>query len=242
MLFTACEKPVEFVSETLRFNQSQLPECADATCAKVEATYPKFIGLSPAVDPLNAHIQKFLIASLYLGEGNTPSATSIEVAARQFIAASNDLKTEFDMELTYEAQLQVKEVFENTHLICLEEQSYLFTGGAHGYGSMHYKTFDLTTGDELSVESLFDDFAGFKSFAEQKFRVAKNIPEGASINDTGYWFKDDVFALPESLGLTNEGINLRYNQYDIASYADGPIEVLIPWSEIKPFLSKTYFE
>ena len=84
---------------------------------------------------------------------------------------------------------------------------------------------------------LFKDLKTFTDFAEQKFREAHNISENEPINSTGFWFKDDTFSLPETVGFTKENIVFQYNQYDIASYAEGPIELTIPITEAKEFLT-----
>jgi hypothetical protein len=49
-------------------------------------------------------------------------------------------------------------------------------------------------------------------------------------------FEENLFSLPENIGLTAEGIKLHYNQYEVASYADGPIELTLPFPEVKQFL------
>jgi hypothetical protein len=50
-------------------------------------------------------------------------------------------------------------------------------------------------------------------------------------------FEKDHFYLPENIGFTEKGIKLLYNQYEVASYADGPIELTLPYKDIRKFLS-----
>ena len=77
----------------------------------------------------------------------------------------------------------------------------------------------------------------FTAFAEKKFRSEQNIAKDQSINENGFWFENDTFYLPESVGFTQDSLIFVYNQYDIASYADGPIELKIAMKEAEPFLS-----
>ena len=50
-------------------------------------------------------------------------------------------------------------------------------------------------------------------------------------------FEDDVFQLPQTYFFTDKGLLLYYNVYEIASYADGPKELLIPYTEAVPYLT-----
>tara|TARA_B100000795_G_C22768110_1_gene426621 strand:+ start:1279 stop:1413 length:135 start_codon:yes stop_codon:yes gene_type:complete len=43
--------------------------------------------------------------------------------------------------------------------------------------------------------------------------------------------------LPESIGMSNTEVIIIYNQYEIASYIDGPIEIRIPMDDAKPYLN-----
>jgi hypothetical protein len=67
--------------------------------------------------------------------------------------------------------------------------------------------------------------------------MQEKIPEGEPINSTGYMFERDTFYLPQNIGFTQDGVKLLYNEYEVASYADGPVELLLPYKEVKKYLS-----
>ena len=69
------------------------------------------------------------------------------------------------------------------------------------------------------------------------FRQKEGIPKDKSINHTGFMFEQDSFYLPENMGFTKEGLKLLYNPYEVASYADGPIEFTLTHAEIKKYLA-----
>ena len=114
---------------------------------------------------------------------------------------------------------------------------YTFTGGAHGYEGLQSLLFDPDTGKSISNDKLFKNKNAFKAFAEKKFRAKYNIPESGSINATGYQFEEDKFELPQNIFYTDKGLLLHYNQYEAASYADGPKELFFPYTEINEFLA-----
>ena len=136
----------------------------------------------------------------------------------------------------YVAEVSVKELYRSDDHISLELSQYLFTGGAHGYGSTSFLNVDPETGEELGFNELFIDHKAFLAFAEGKFREQQKISPQQSINDHGFWFENDIFYLPNSFGFTADSIIFIYNQYDIASYADGPIELKISRKEAAPYL------
>ena len=189
---------------------------------------------------INTQITTQIIATLFLGEDQNPSAKSIEEAANQFILAYRDHKNEFEYELEYEAEIRVSKIFSNQAYLSLQFENYLFTGGAHGYGSTFFKNFNLQTGNEISPSNFFEDYMGFLKLAEKAFRKQHNIPESESINAVGFWFDDDTFYLPESMGVSKNELLFIFNPYDIASYADGAIQFKISKSEAAPFLKKEF--
>jgi hypothetical protein len=49
-------------------------------------------------------------------------------------------------------------------------------------------------------------------------------------------FEDDTFQLPQNLFYTDKGLLLFYNPYEVASYADGTKELLLPYNEVDDYL------
>ncbi|MBW2938456.1 DUF3298 and DUF4163 domain-containing protein [Aureisphaera sp. CAU 1614] len=240
-IFIGCKKTSTLSFSLESFSESDLKICENDSCSKITIDYIKVVGDEAIASKINSQIESYIIKSLFLGEDERPSAKSIEEAARQFIIAYRDHKNEFEYNLKYEAEVTVSKMYENENILCLQLQSYLFTGGAHGYGSTHFKNIDEETGEEITVSELFEDEKGFLELTEKAFRKKYKIPENESINYTGFWFEDDTFYLPETIGISKKNIVFIYNPYDIASYAEGPIIFEIPLKEAKPFLSNTYF-
>jgi hypothetical protein len=136
----------------------------------------------------------------------------------------------------WEAEMEAQVNFTNRNLICIRLETYMYTGGAHGLGTVAFLNFDKITGEPLGNWEFFDDMEGFERLAEKKFRIQEHIPPNGNINTTGFMFEDDRFHLPENIGLTKKGLLLLYNPYEIASYADGSISLTIPWNEAQTYL------
>lgn len=236
-----CKQTTELTIIPVAFDQTKLEICTSQPCAKITLNYVKAEGSTEIARNINRSIDSFIISSLNLGEEGGQMATSKDEAMINFIKAYRIAKTEFDLSIEYEAAIDIDEIYENDRVISMDFKNYLYTGGAHGNGSVIFKNFDKKTGVEIPSSLLFKNLDSFTNLAERKFRSAYQIPENESINSTGFWFDGEIFHLPENLGLNADGIILLYNAYDIASYADGPIELTITWDEVSEFLSKVYF-
>lgn len=230
------EKNIEISSES--FTEKELKMCENSKCPEVTINYVTIFGDSDVAEKINKKIKNFIFTSLILGEETTPTAKTIEEAATAFIESYNADKTQFpDMAGEYFAEISVNEIYTSKEHLCFEMSQYLFTGGAHGYGSTSFLNIDPKTGEELTTKELFKNKKELTAYAEKIFRAQQKIDEQQGINDTKFWFENDTFYLPESVGFTQDSLIFIYNQYDIASYADGPIELKIALKEAKSFLS-----
>lgn len=68
------------------------------------------------------------------------------------------------------------------------------------------------------------------------FKQKFNISEQKSINSTGLLFEDDKFVLPNAIFFKEKGLLLYYSTYEISSYAEGIKELLLPYSDVEPYL------
>ena len=237
VLTSSCRKALEV--KTMTTASETLVECNNVDCPSIDVEYLTVSGNTSASEKINTEIQDFIIQSLYVGEDEEGSnAPSIEKAMKDFIQLYRTHSAEFPgLSAEYFAEITVLQTFNTKELLSLSCRNYLYTGGAHGYGSVTFKNFDPKTGEELYYEAVFTDVAAFEKLAEKLFRKQNDIPEGDSINATGFWFEDDLFYLPETFGISKEFVTLQYNQYDIAAYAAGPIVLEIPISEVSDLLT-----
>ena len=62
------------------------------------------------------------------------------------------------------------------------------------------------------------------------------LPDTASLNENYYEFPDDKFQLNQNYGFRKDGIVFYYNNYEIAPYAAGPTEVVIPYESVRTWI------
>lgn len=236
-VLTGCKKEIPLIFSSETFTEESLDICRNVACPEITINYVEAIGTTEVSERINKRIQKFIIESLNFDE-EASKAKNFTEASEVFIKTYRLHSAEFpDMAAEYFAQINVSENYSSETLISIELKNYLYTGGAHGYGSTTFLNIDPQTGDTFPSEAIIKNIDDFTNFAEKKFKEENSIPQNDPVNSTGFWFEDDTFYLPETLGFTRDSIILLYNQYDIASYAAGPIEVKISLEDAKDFLT-----
>lgn len=209
-------------------------DCAD--CTKVAITVPKALGETKMAETVNTAIREEIVSLLHFDDALAVS--DVESAIASFTGGYEGIKDKFmEAAMPWEASITGTVSYEDTSILTIKMDSYLYTGGAHGYGEVRYLNFNKTVALEIDNEALFTDLEGFTKLAEKTFRTQEEIPTDAPINSTGFMFETEAFHLPESIGYTPKGIELFYAPYEIASYADGPIVLTLPFERCLPYLA-----
>ncbi len=230
-LITGCQDNRNVTFEALSLENTKCKECPEVSIA-----IPEALGKNKLAKSINLTLQEEVISKLTFDD--EINAETMQQAIESFTNGYFELKKIYpDETIGWKATINGRVTYEDNNLITIELRSYLFTGGAHGYGSTNYLNFNKKRGREIDPWELFEDREGFQEYAETQFRLQQNIPVNKSINSTGFMFEKDHFYLPENIGFTEKGLKLLYNQYEVASYADGPIELTLPYKDIQKFLS-----
>lgn len=238
LLLIACKKESALSFSEENITEGDLEICSNKPCPEVTVNYDLAEGDDAIAKKINSMVTRFICASLYLGEGEPPSRQTVAEAMTGFIQRYEEDKREFpDMASEYAAQISATRSYVSENIVSFQLKQYSYTGGAHGYQSVFYTNIDRKTGEEISMEDLFKDIDDFTLFAEDRMREQYGIPIEEGINSTGFWFENEIFHLPDSIGFDKDHLVLWYNPYDIASYAEGAIEIRIPMKEAAPYLA-----
>lgn len=231
LLLLSCTKELQFEQKIItKKSTAKLGEVTE-----IALNVPVASATTVVSDSINKAVFAAMKEIVYVGE--TPfKATNYAGLVTAFINYYVDVKKTTPSEPAWSATVDGKLVYKSSALLNIELTYYTFTGGAHGYGGKRSLLFDVETGKSIANNNLFTDEKGFKKLAEIKFRSKYKIPAKALLNTTDFMFENDVFQLPQTYFFTNDGFLLFYNVYEIASYAQGNFEVLIPYAEMKPYL------
>ncbi|SIP97933.1 DUF3298 and DUF4163 domain-containing protein [Maribacter ulvicola] len=229
-LFLACNDKNSVSFEPLLITTDS---CENCTLVRIEI--PQAVQKTKLGKTINAALEGEIIALLNFDEES--NAENLAEAKEAFLFDYEELAGKFPEESTpWEATVEGTITFENNRIITIKLESYIYTGGAHGYGTNRFLNFDKLSGKELYQEDLFNNLIEFKGYAETVFRKQENIPITGSINKTGFMFETERFYLPDNIGYTENGLLLFYEPYEIASFADGPIILTIPYTKANSFL------
>ena len=118
--------------------------------------------------------------------------------------------------------------------LSLYYDQYTYTGGAHGSTVRLSDTWSLKTGRIIRLEDLFPRGINWRRL------IIEQILKQADANmksNPGIYFHDYRTLIaktfdPDSFFLTPNGLNIYYQQYDIAPYAVGIVVFEIPYANL----------
>lgn len=112
-------------------------------------------------------------------------------------------------------------------------ESERYTGGAHGGRSYLNTVINLKTGERITEDDLFtEESRPLIATIILKNLMAKNKVETAQDLELIGFFDVMEIGMNKNFYLTNEGLVYTYNEYEIAAYALGTIEVLLSYKDI----------
>lgn len=235
-LFAGCKnEDKELVFEDFFIEEVSEKDCdpEEENCAFISIQTPLALNDGERSERINRRIEEHIRELVDYQE--MKKFRSLEALAQRFIDDYEASAEEFpEYNIPWEASVEGKIIYKNPELISMEFRTGIFTGGAHGYTRVTYLNLNPETGDAYTTSELFE--ADFKDYAENLFRKKNEIPFDAPINSTGMFFENDEFQLSQNIGFRKDKVILRYNPYEVASYAEGGIQLEIPLKEAGKFL------
>lgn len=116
-----------------------------------------------------------------------------------------------------------------------------YEGGAHGINQLITLNFETKTGRQLTLTDIFAP--GYEQPLKDILLKALKSKTGCTtlnaLRDKGYLYSMDIFP-SENFILGEETITFVYNPYEIAPYALGSTELVIPFSDIEKLLKNSF--
>ena len=199
----------------------------NGACGEIEIDYPIFSENNKTVDDkLNTYITKS-ISSFY-------DVKTVEETSKKFIADFADFVKEFPNAANnkWNVSMQYKVINNSENLLSLSFYMEGYTGGAHGFRTLTYTNYNPKSGDKLKLEDVISDVDKLRLIAREAFIKENDLDPSKSLNSQGFWFLDDIFSLSNNFIISDKGISFHYNQYEIAPYSQGPIDINIPMDKL----------
>lgn len=232
LLIVGCQNTNTLDTEQITINGDICPNCPN-----IDISIPHIKNKTVVAKTINTAVKEEIISLLIYDD--EIEIIDLKDALTSFKNGFLELRKLYTDETTiWEAAIDAQVTFEDAQFVTIALNSYIYTGGAHGYTSQRYLNFDKLKGIELENWQLLKNEEDFTVFAESTFREKHQIPVDKSINYTGFMFDNNLYYLPENIGFTKDGMVLLYNPYEVASYSDGNIELIIPYEIAKKYLLK----
>ncbi len=130
-------------------------------------------------------------------------------------------------------------MYENKNYITLARYNYGYSGGAHGNYATNLVSISKSTGKAIRLTDVFTTkgLNALPRIIEQVARVRYKVPSG-SLKENG--FLVDQIPLSKEFYITSTGIGFLYSPYEIKSFADGEINLVVPYRAIQQYLNPNF--
>jgi hypothetical protein len=115
-------------------------------------------------------------------------------------------------------------------------------GGVPGQLSKRYFVIDLEEQKLLKIDDFIDDYQGdqMRDLIYDELRTYSGLEKNQPLSD-GIYLNDDP-ELTFNFFITDEGLGLHWNPYEIAPHSEGDIQIVLPWKKIRPLLLNSCME
>lgn len=127
---------------------------------------------------------------------------------------------------------------QNEDLELFEISSYVFTGGAHGMPTSEYLIFDPNTKAQIKLANMLEQ--GQKPYFEALAYDAYKEWVKTVDDDISSYEESWPFMLSDNITLTDKGMDIRYQHYDIGPYAYGMPVLSISYNKLNGIIKPNF--
>lgn len=226
LYFIATEQIIEFTNGVKLIDKNFKQE-NKAKRSTIENTYPEITGVDAATAAkFNAAVKKIVDGA---NDDYRKSVAEFTAADIKSLPGGMGLSNE----VSYDVALA------NDDVVSLIFYNYNFMGGAHGSTSSTTFNYDLKNNRELKLADVFEPNSNYlKELSD--YSIADLKPRVGEMTDDE-WLSKGAAADAEnyrSWNLTKKGLQVTFDQYQVAAYAAGPQTVIVPYSKLQSILRK----
>lgn len=137
----------------------------------------------------------------------------------------------------WETTLGNKFAYDDEHVVSCSIVQYQFTGGAHGYASETFVSFDRKSGRPINESNIFvDDYKEKLSAVIVEALMRQNgVHTPEDLENEGFFNTSEI--LPNNnFMITSTGLRYCFNPYEIAPYSKGTIYIDLIWDAVSTII------
>ena len=215
----------------------------ESTCDYISATiWPKSNSTLDAA--LKKQISKLAGMPSTVAEPGKWLADAVKKSAATWKKENSKLTpkdaSEMGLSLSAQEEDRVMVMFENEYYITLANYSYSYTGGAHGNYGTSLVTINKQNGKQMKLIDVLN-LAGIKllpAYLDKVARLQYGVKNNLPLDQNNFLVKK--IEPSKNFYITSSGIGFLYAPYEIKSFADGDVNLLIPFTALGSYLQPAF--
>lgn len=141
---------------------------------------------------------------------------------------------------SYDESGDVRIVYLSPKLLSLSNAVYSYTGGVHGNYGTAFLPLDIVNNKVLALSDILttNGIRQLRPLLEKSYRRDRNLQPSQPLTDGGLF--DNRIEPNKNFYVTGKGLLFDYTPYEIASYADGEIQIMISYSDLGAYLQPSF--
>ncbi len=244
LFFTSCgsgNSDLKITSVRKDFKKT-FGNCQTGACMEFTVVYDSLVSANANVQPINKFIKDKFFENF--SEASKPSNINefYELTKKdfaEFIAENPDYRNSwrYDNKMTMECFCNL--------VVSLKYDNYEFTGGAHGNETVAYYNFKFKNGKPVLLKNVFSKEEQEAIIKEIKKGLHKKfkIKDSMTLKEGGLWgefVKSNKFN--NNFKISEKGLTFIFNQYEIAPYSEGMIEIFVPFKNLPKSVYEKLFK
>lgn len=138
----------------------------------------------------------------------------------------------------YDEDMYSEFIGQRNHIATFSMENYSYSGGAHGMHYLSYINVDLNKKEEIRLNDLISS-----GNQEKLKKVLWKNYSNERLNEKGEYngfANPKEFRISEEFYFNNLGIIFVYPPYELGSYSEGYVQILVSWEEINELLNGDY--
>ena len=223
---------------TYREWQQQAGDCqADGKqgCATVSLRYPEARNGSPFLcESLNAFVHEYVLQVFEGLMPDQPAQASLDSVLAGFFADYHQHRAQFPHNsLSWKVEVQGEVIYQSDRWLTLRMLHRESLGGAEAQTWTRYLMLERHTGRTLAPSDLVQHPTRLQQLVETRLRTQLGLSQDADLARKGFLFPAGPFPLLDNFGLTDQGLTICYNAYEVAPAELGSTQVHIPMQELR---------